>query len=160
MSASEPILRHAARVLVVDSRGRVLLQQYKVPGGTEVFWATPGGGLDPGETHEAAARRELREELGVTCEALGPCIWIREHVFPWDGRIYRQRERIFLWRVEPFELPPITAPIDVAITAHRWWTLEELREARETMFAPRRFSVFLEALLRDGPPAEPVDVGV
>lgn len=61
MPASEPILRHAARVLVVDSLGRVLLQQYKVPGGADVFWATPGGGLDPGETHEAAARRVLTD---------------------------------------------------------------------------------------------------
>jgi 8-oxo-dGTP pyrophosphatase MutT (NUDIX family) len=33
-------------------------------------WAVPGGHLDPGETPEAAAIRELREELGIDVKRL------------------------------------------------------------------------------------------
>ena len=41
----------------------------------------------------------------------------------------------------------------------RWWTLEELDEAEE-VFAPRRLPVLLRSLLSEGPPAQPIDVGV
>jgi len=36
------------------------------------FWELPGGKVEPGESDEAALRRELAEELGVQIE-VGPC---------------------------------------------------------------------------------------
>ena len=57
--------RPAARILLVDGERRVLLFRFTPYDGRPAFWCTPGGALDPGESYEAAARRELREEVGL-----------------------------------------------------------------------------------------------
>jgi 8-oxo-dGTP diphosphatase len=56
--------RPSARILLLDGEGRVLLFRFDPPDRAP-FWATPGGALDPGESFEACARRELREETGL-----------------------------------------------------------------------------------------------
>jgi ADP-ribose diphosphatase len=51
-------------VLPVDSKGNILLvRQFRHPVGKEVL-ELPAGSIDPGETPEEAATRELREETG------------------------------------------------------------------------------------------------
>ena len=57
-------IRPAARAIVLDPDDRILLVRFEFPDGT--FWATPGGGIEPGETPEEAVRRELAEEAGLT----------------------------------------------------------------------------------------------
>ncbi|MDQ2878194.1 MAG: NUDIX domain-containing protein [Pseudomonadota bacterium] len=56
-------LRPAARILLLDPAGRLLLFRFDA-GDRAPFWCTPGGAVDPGESFAAAARRELREETG------------------------------------------------------------------------------------------------
>ena len=87
----------------------------------------------------------------------------REHVIPFlDGRWDGQRERYVLVRVDRFEPAPRFTAEELAaeyVTGLRWWTVEELA-ASDELFAPRRLPELVAALLRDGPPGEPVDVGV
>jgi ADP-ribose pyrophosphatase YjhB (NUDIX family) len=156
-----PRLRQGARAVLLDPADRILLVRFEFP--TRSLWAAPGGGVEPGETHEHAIVRELEEEVGLVGFELGPWIWTREHVFPfesglWDGQV----ERYMLVRTDAFEPAPRFTPDELAaefVTAVRWWEQEELL-ASDELFAPRRLPELVAALLRDGPPEEPVDVGV
>ncbi|MEO5853263.1 MAG: NUDIX domain-containing protein [Nocardioides sp.] len=52
--------------VIVRRHGAILLQR-RTDDGT---WGLPGGGLEPGETLEQTARRELLEETGLTAGVL------------------------------------------------------------------------------------------
>jgi ADP-ribose pyrophosphatase YjhB (NUDIX family) len=156
------VVRRGARALLLDPDDRILLVRFVNPESGEEFWATPGGGLDPGEDFERGLRRELREETGLEDAPIGPVVWTRRHVFPWAGRTLDQSERIALVRVPAFEPRPALTPeqlVDEGVHELRWWTLEEL-ETSGTNFAPRRIVGFLRQLLEEGVPPAPIDVGV
>ena len=67
--------RVGARVVLFDQAGRVLLVAVTDPVDARRIWMTPGGGRDDGESDLECARRELREETGVTVRELqGPVL--------------------------------------------------------------------------------------
>ena len=127
--------RPAARILLVDRAGRVLLFRFDVPGRAP-FWVTPGGALDPGESYEQAARRELKEETGIGADP-GPEVARRvvEFVSVEDLPVTAD-ERYF--RVDVDE-----ADIDAAghtelerrvMTSWRWFTRDELASWPEAIY--------------------------
>jgi len=66
------VVEHSGAVVVVPMPSPdeiVLVRQYRVPLG-DYTWECCAGGIDPGETPEAAALRELREETGFRAESV------------------------------------------------------------------------------------------
>lgn len=57
--------RRSARVILFNAVQQVLLIRFVIERGNQpfVFWATPVGGVEEGESDLGAARRELLEEL-------------------------------------------------------------------------------------------------
>lgn len=146
-----PLERRAARVLVVDGAGRILLQNCCDPSNAAAgsWWNTMGGGIDPGESPVQAAVRELVEETGlqVDVEQLGEVVHERLTEFPFGGDHYRQSEHYYLLRTQAFDAVP-TAHSDlelVAVLGLRWWTVEELRTTGERVY-PEELLEVLERL--------------
>lgn len=72
--AVREVVRHRGSVasLAVHADGRVVLvRQYRYPV-DEAVWELPAGRLDPGESVDAGARRELEEETGLSAGSLEP----------------------------------------------------------------------------------------
>ena len=76
------------------------------------LWEFPGGKLVPGETPAEAARRELHEETGLTCESWEPLVVVAH-----EAADRRLRLHAFLAR-EPREEPR---------AGWSWLTPEQLR---------------------------------
>jgi 8-oxo-dGTP pyrophosphatase MutT (NUDIX family) len=135
MSRAVRARRPAARLLVTDPEGRMLLFRF-TPDDRPPFWVTPGGAVDRGESFEQAARRELLEETGLDRDP-GPCVAVRHVTFVTLQGIEVDAEERF------YAVPVETAAIDTAghtaleqqvMLSHRWWTPEELATLDEAYF--------------------------
>lgn len=104
------------RAVVTDRAGRVLLVKHTyLPG-----WWLPGGGVDRGETVQAAAVRELREEAGLiaTGEPVLVSVHSNERFFPGD--------HVLVFRIDGFEVGERTSHGE--IEAVEWFDLNALPE--------------------------------
>ncbi len=58
--------RSCVRVVLLDRAGRILLFRAVLASrAAEHWWELPGGGIEPGESYQHAAVREIREETGL-----------------------------------------------------------------------------------------------
>ena len=120
MSESHPIL--AASVAVFRD-GKVLLALRARPS----VWSLPGGRIEPGETAEQAALRELREEVGVEAEIVA-FAGEREAIYrDKGGATVRYRIQTFAARWRAGEPKPGPEAVEV-----RWVEPEKVGEFKTT----------------------------
>lgn len=120
--------------ILMKENGDILLAQRPVGKPYEGYWEFPGGKVEPGETVEAALKREFMEELGIAINSAEPWCGV-EYVYPhahvrlhfyishdWKGLPQSREGQQFSWQgsihVEP--LLPATIPLVQWIDALRY----------------------------------------
>jgi 8-oxo-dGTP pyrophosphatase MutT (NUDIX family) len=125
---------------VLDPDDRVLLFHFVHTHGPlagRVYWATPGGALEGGETYAEAARRELFEETGIVVDTIGAHVAEREFVLQWsDGENVVAQERFFLVRTADHALSRACwTPEEIEVMAdHRWWSIKGLTTTSDVVY--------------------------
>ncbi|MDR7008988.1 bifunctional GNAT family N-acetyltransferase/NUDIX hydrolase [Paraburkholderia strydomiana] len=132
--------RPSARLPITTPKRRVLLFRFAHKSGPlagKAYWATPGGGVEHGETFADAAIRELREETGIRKARLSQPVGRRELLLQLpDGEDVFAVEQYFVvdTDTESISRDSWTADEKDVMADHQWWSREELSSTTETIY--------------------------
>jgi 8-oxo-dGTP pyrophosphatase MutT (NUDIX family) len=159
-------LRHTARLIILDPANRILLINYVAQKdvdparpGLRSFWFTPGGGIDPGETAEQAALREMDEEVGLTGLPLLGEVARREALNDMFERAAICRERYFLVRApsDAFNTARLAETDQDEVLEVRWWRPQDFARAGHVLI-PMAILHLAERIISGDLPQTPVDL--
>lgn len=133
---AQKLLHRAVHIFVLNSRGELLLQmrsalkdEYPL-----CYTSSASGHLSAGETYEAAAPRELQEELGLP----GPLEWLAK--FPAGPQT--SHEHTVLYRTTT-DTPPRIDPLEInAVTFHSLDEIAAMIERQPELFSPCFVTLF------------------
>lgn len=116
--------RPSAYAIIVDD-GKVLLLN-TIHTGT---YSLPGGGIEPGETIEAALKREVREEAGIEIE-ITRFIRFEEQFFYYDPADVAFHSFLFFYRCCPktLEICRDDQVDDISVEKPRWIRIDGLED--------------------------------
>jgi 8-oxo-dGTP pyrophosphatase MutT (NUDIX family) len=137
MTAMEPIAdnpgrRGAVAVILRDQRMLIIRRSRSVV--APLTYCFPGGGIEEGESEEAALVREVREEIGV---AVRPVRRLWQCVTPW-------KVRLGWWLAE---MSPRSVPVanPAEVESIHWVTPRQMAELPELLESNR---IFLDLIVR------------
>ena len=133
---AQKLLHRAVHIFVFNSRGELLLQMRSALKDEFplCYTSSASGHLSAGETYEAAAPRELQEELGLC----GPLEWLAK--FP--ARPETSQEHTVLYRTTTDTPPRIDSQEIDAVSFHSLDEVALMIERQPELFSPCFVTLF------------------
>lgn len=110
---SRPLTPIPVVAAVIDREGRYLLGRRPAHKRHGDLWEFPGGKMEEGEDYLSAARRELREELELTAQAIGK-------------ELFRAADEGSPFVIHFVEVQATGIPASLEHSEVGWFTLEQL----------------------------------
>ncbi len=153
-------MQQSARILLFNSANELLFMGAEdknltgADGNKGRFWFLVGGSLEAGEAFQAAAKRELAEETGLTdadvvwgAEIAEGTVHLKKNNQPLN--IY-QRFIVAKTEKDTVRLNNLDAWEQNAVKGLRWFSPEEIQTSKETLY-PRMLKVYLPQIILDLP---------
>ncbi|MFL1544653.1 NUDIX hydrolase [Pseudomonas sp. O39] len=143
--------RKAARLLIISPSRKVLLFRFVHKEGALAgrnYWATPGGGVEEGETFQAAALRELREETGIVVGGVqAPVADRRFSLMLPSGETVLAIEQYFVVHAQNEVLSRDEWTVQEAqvMADHHWWSADELLSTADTVWPEALIDMLVNA---------------
>jgi 8-oxo-dGTP pyrophosphatase MutT (NUDIX family) len=155
--------RSCVRVVLRDRAGRILMFRAELASRTAGhWWELPGGGIEPGESYQQAAVREIREETGLDISPVQVSQPRWRRTATWTARGIRRLQHEVIVAVQLDEdAPAVTASGQTAEELEeyvdaRWWDVADLVASTER-FYPGRLPELLPAFLAGADLTEPFE---
>lgn len=123
---TDPVIARSRASVVCVHDQNLLAIELEDPTTRKRFWSVPGGEIEDGESPEAAAVREAREETGYEISVDATSRLINQYLFRWNGKLFDCETYWFRAHLDS----PHAAEVDDAayLLRAKWLPLDRLNE--------------------------------
>lgn len=161
-------VRTSVKILLLNDKNELLLMCADDPKTTSAdktyhgrFWFCPGGQMNPGESLEQAAIRELYEETGIPKDSLelGPVVWFGEFDLVLNGTMTHLKQTFIVVKTKQTQAF-LNAPDQWEksfVKNLAWFSLEKIKTSEEVIF-PVLMPLYLPDIISGNYPKEPIEI--
>lgn len=161
-------IRNSVKILLLNDQNELLLMCADDPKTTSAdnkyhgrFWFCTGGQINPGESLQNAALREIFEETGITKEEveLGPVVWFGEFDMVLNGVLTHLKQTFIVAKTKQKNafLNDPDQWEKKFVENMAWFSIEKIKSSEETIF-PVLLPEYLPDILSEKYPDQPFEI--